>query len=96
MLFRSARFLRLLGLAAALVLIAACSVTIGSRDVGVPDILAALGGAEVQLRSHVAGALKTGSTGEEIVCALTHAGCYMGIPRLFNALNAVRDLLEEK
>ena len=34
----------LLGLAAALVLIAACSVTIGSRDVGVADILAALGG----------------------------------------------------
>ncbi|MGO1259015.1 MAG: FecCD family ABC transporter permease, partial [Brachybacterium sp.] len=39
-----ARLLRLLGLAAALVLIAACSVTIGSRDVGVADILAALGG----------------------------------------------------
>ena len=59
-------------------------------------LLAALGGAEVQLKSHVAGALKTGSTREEIVCALTHAGCYMGIPRLFNALNAARDLLEEK
>ena len=39
-----ARLLRLLGLAAALMLIAACSVTIGSRDVGVADILAALGG----------------------------------------------------
>lgn len=57
--------------------------------------LAALGGAEVQVRSHVEGALKTGSTREEVVCALVHAGAYMGIPRLFNALNACRDLLEE-
>ena len=39
-----ARLLRLLGLAAALVLIAACSVMIGSRDVGVSDVLATLGG----------------------------------------------------
>ncbi len=67
-----------------------------TRELLTVIILAALGGAEVQLRSHVAGALKTGSTGEEIVCALAHAGCYMGIPRLFNALNAARDLLEEK
>ena len=69
---------------------------VASAQVKSAVILAALGGAEVQLRSHVAGALKTGSTREEIVCALTHAGCYMGIPRLFNALNAARDLLEEK
>ncbi|MGP9538809.1 FecCD family ABC transporter permease [Brachybacterium sp. AOP43-C2-M15] len=39
-----ARALRLLLLTAALVLIAACSVTIGSREVGPGDILAALGG----------------------------------------------------
>ena len=57
--------------------------------------LAALGGAEVQVKRHVDGALKTGSTREEVVCALVHAGAYMGIPRLFNALNACRDLLEE-
>ena len=57
--------------------------------------LAALGGAETQVRSHVSGALKTGSTREEVVCALVHASAYMGIPRLFNAMNACRDLLEE-
>ena len=56
-------------------------------------ILAALGGAEVQLRSHVAGALKAGNTKEEIVCALAHAMSYMGIPRLFNALNCAKELL---
>ena len=49
-------------------------------------MLAALGGAEVQLKSHVQGALKAGNTREEVVCALVHASGYMGIPRLFNAL----------
>ena len=55
--------------------------------------LAALGGAETQVRAHVLGALKTGWTKEEIVCALVHAMCYMGIPRCFNALNCCSDLL---
>ena len=56
-------------------------------------MLAALGGAEVQVRSHVEGALKTGSTKEDVVCALVHAMPYMGIPRLFNALNCTNELL---
>ena len=48
----------------------------------------------MQVKSHVQGALKAGSTKEEVVCALVHASGYMGIPRLFNALNACKDLLE--
>lgn len=56
-------------------------------------MLAALGGAEVQVRSHIEGALKTGSTKEEVVCALVHAMPYMGVPRLFNALNCSKELL---
>ena len=59
-------------------------------------LLAAMGGAQVQVKSHVEGALKVGNTKEEVVCALVHASGYMGIPRLFNALNACKDLLEEK
>lgn len=58
-------------------------------------LLAALGGAEIQVKAHVMGALKTGSTREEIVCALVHAMPYMGIPRLFNALNCSRELLSD-
>ena len=58
-------------------------------------MLAALGGAETQVRAHVSGALKTGSTKEEVVCALVHAMPYMGFPRLFNALNCAKDLLTE-
>ena len=59
-------------------------------------LLAALGGAEVQVKAHVAGALKTGSTREEVVCALVHAMPYMGIPRLFNALNCAKAELTEE
>lgn len=59
-------------------------------------LLAAMGGAEVQVKSHVEGALKVGNTKEEIVCALVHASGYMGIPRLFNALNTCKDLLTEE
>ncbi len=66
-----------------------------TRELLIVVLLAALGGAETQLKSHVEGALKAGNTREELVCALVHAGCYMGIPRLFNALNACRELLSQ-
>lgn len=66
-----------------------------TRELLTVVLLAALGGAEVQVKSHAAGALKTGSTKEEVVCALVHASAYMGIPRLFNALNACKELLAE-
>lgn len=55
--------------------------------------LAAMGGAEMQVRSHVIGALKVGNTVEEVVCALFHAMPYMGFPRLFNALNCCKDVI---
>lgn len=66
-----------------------------TRELLTVVMLAALGGAEVQVRSHVVGAMKVGNTAEEIVCALAHAMPYMGIPRLFNALNCSKDLLEK-
>lgn len=56
-------------------------------------MLAAMGGAETQVKSHAAGAIKAGNTSEEIVCALAHAMPYMGVPRFFNALNCCKDVL---
>ena len=50
----------------------------------------------MQVRAHVCGALKAGNTKEEVVCALFHAMPYIGVPRLFNALNCAKDILEEK
>ena len=67
-----------------------------TRELLTVVLLAAMGGAEVQVKSHVFGALKVGNTREEVVCALVHASGYMGIPRLFNALNASKDLLAEE
>ena len=64
-----------------------------TRELLTVVMLAAMGGAEVQVRAHVAGALKTGNTKEEVVCALVHAMPYMGIPRLFNALNCAKEYL---
>lgn len=66
-----------------------------TRELLTVVLLAAMGGAEVQVKSHVYGAVKVGNTKEEIVCALVHASGYMGIPRLFNALNTCKDLLME-
>lgn len=67
-----------------------------TRELLTVVILAAMGGAETQVRSHVAGALKTGSTEEDVVCALTHAMPYMGIPRFFNALNCAKEILDRR
>lgn len=67
-----------------------------TRELLTVVLLAAMGGAEVQVKSHVYGALKVGNTKEEVVCALVHASGYMGIPRLFNALNTCKDLLTEE
>ena len=55
-------------------------------------MLAALGGAEVQVKAHVLGAEKAGNSRDRILAALVHAMPYMGIPRLFNALNAARSV----
>ena len=54
-------------------------------------MLAALGGAELQVKAHVLGAEKAGNSRDRILAALVHAMPYMGIPRLFNALNAARE-----
>ena len=67
-----------------------------TRELLTVVMLAALGGAEVQVRSHVEGALKAGNTAEEIVCALAHAMPYMGVPRLFNALNCAKEILDRR
>lgn len=66
---------------------------IKTRELLIVVLLASMGGADTQVKSHISGALKVGNTKEEIVCALVHASGYMGIPRLFNALNAGKDLL---
>ena len=64
-----------------------------TRELLTVVMLAAMGGAETQVRAHIAGALRAGNSKEEIVCALSQAMPYTGIPRLFNALNCAKELL---
>lgn len=64
-----------------------------TRELLTVVMLAAMGGAETQVRAHAAGALRAGNTKEEIVCALSQAMPYTGIPRLFNALNCAKEAL---
>ncbi len=62
-----------------------------TRELLIISALAALGGSEMQVKAHFNGALKAGNSKEEIVCVLVQAMPYMGIPRLFNALNSIRE-----
>ena len=43
----------------------------------------------------IGGAEKAGNSRDRILAALVHAMPYMGIPRLFNALNAAREAWAE-
>lgn len=58
-------------------------------------LLAALGGTDLQVKSHVIGALKVGNTKEDVVSALMHAMPYMGFPHMLNALNAIKEVISE-
>ena len=64
-----------------------------TRELLTVVMLAAMGGADVQVRSHVEGAIRAGNTAEDIVCALAHALPYAGFPRAFNALNCAKEIL---
>ena len=60
------------------------------------DLMAALGGADLQVYSHAIGAIRAGNAKEEVLCALLHGMPYMGFPRFLNALNAIKPVLEEE
>ena len=64
-----------------------------NRELLIVVILAALGGAETQLKSHGAGAIKAENTTEEIISALSQAMPYMGFPRFFNALKCLQHIV---
>ena len=64
-----------------------------NRELLIVVILAALGDAETQLKSHGAGAIKAWNTTEEIISALSQAMPYIGFPRFFNALNCLQHIV---
>jgi 4-carboxymuconolactone decarboxylase len=62
------------------------------RELLVLCVLAALGGADVQLRAHAAGNLKAGNTVDTQVAAMIHCLPYIGFPRALNAIRAISDV----
>lgn len=66
-----------------------------ARELIAIAVLAARGDAEVQLRAHVASAVKFGIARTEVVEALMQVSIYSGFPVAINALTACHDLLTE-
>jgi 4-carboxymuconolactone decarboxylase len=65
------------------------------RELLVLCVLAALGDADVQLRSHAAGNLKAGNTIEVQMAAMIHCLPYIGFPRALNAIRAINQVASE-
>ena len=62
---------------------------VGRRELHVLCLLAALGGADVQLQPHAEGNLKVGNTVELQLAAMIHCLPYIGFPRTLNAIRAI-------
>jgi len=62
------------------------------RELLVLCVLAALGGADVQLRGHAAGNLKAGNSVEVQTAAMIHCLPYIGFPRALNAIRAINEV----
>ena len=64
------------------------------RELVTVGALAAIGGAEPQLRIHLEAALKVGADPDELVALAEHIAVYAGFPRALNLLREVRSILE--
>lgn len=67
-------------------------LTIRRRELLVLCLLAAFGGAEVQIRAHAAGNLKVGNSKETLISAMIQCSPYIGFPRALNAIRLINEL----
>jgi 3-oxoadipate enol-lactonase len=65
------------------------------REIASTAIVAAIGGADRRLASHVRGALHQGVAPHELLALAEHVAVYAGFPRALNALDVVNDELEK-
>jgi 4-carboxymuconolactone decarboxylase len=63
-----------------------------TRELITFSMLAALGGADAQLRGHVAGNLNVGNSRARLLAVLTVLVPFIGYPRTLNALTAINDI----
>jgi 4-carboxymuconolactone decarboxylase len=64
----------------------------GMRELLTFSMLAALGGAEPQMKGHVQGNLNVGNDREKLVAVVTQLLPYIGYPRALTALNCVNEV----
>lgn len=67
-----------------------------ARELASVAIIAALGGADRRLASHVRGALRQGIEPSELLALCEHVSVYAGFPRALDALAVVNGVLEEQ
>lgn len=65
------------------------------RELATVGVLAAIGGAEPQLRIHIEAALNVGADPDELIALAEHLAVYAGFPRALNLLREIRQILEE-
>jgi 4-carboxymuconolactone decarboxylase len=65
---------------------------VAQRELLVLCLLAALGGADVQLRGHAAGNVKAGNGVSVQTAAIIHCLPYIGFPRALNAIRAINEV----
>lgn len=75
--------------------------TRGTLDMKMREMLTmaaigALGTAEAQYKSHVAGTLEAGATQEEVIGVITTMNPYIGFPRTLNALRIANEVFNER
>lgn len=63
------------------------------REIATVAVLAALGGAEPQLATHVRAARRHGVTPPELLALAEHVSSYAGFPRALNALRVIDEVL---
>ena len=67
-------------------------LTRAQRELATVSILAAMGGAEQQLRVHVQAAMRQGLEPSELLALCEHVALYAGFPRALNALRIVDEV----
>jgi 4-carboxymuconolactone decarboxylase len=67
-----------------------------SKEIAVVAALTALGNAKPQLKVHINGALNTGSSINEVKEVILQMSVYAGFPSCINAMNALKEVLEER
>ena len=66
-----------------------------TRELLILCVLCALGGTDLQIKSHATGNLKVGNSRDTLVSAITFCLPFIGFPRTLNAINIAKEVSKE-